>query len=241
MSSSAIFGSVKRRDNPIPPDPPLKPIEVYGRSKYAGEQIVRREMEDPNGMSCSVIRPRTTIGTERLGIFQILYEWISEGRNIYIIGSGSNVFQFVHVQDLVNLSIESALQRKQGLYNAGTDRYGTLREALENLCAFGGKGSDVRGIPYWLSVSSLRLLDRFKLSPLGPWHYLTYHKEFYFDISFPIEELGWKPRYSNDEMLKESYLWYLENKDRLDKERSESSAHRGTLNQGILGVLKKLS
>lgn len=241
MSSSAVLGSVKKSDNPIPPDAPLKPVEIYGRSKYAGEQIVLKEMKNPEGISCSIIRPRTTIGTKRLGIFQVLYEWISEGRSIYIIGDGSNVFQFVHVRDLVTMSMESAFQQKQGIYHAGTDRYGTLREALEKLCEFAKTGSKVKGIPYGVAASWLWLLDQLRLSPLAPWHYLTYHKDFYFDISFPVNELGWKPKYSNDEMLRESYMWYLENKERLKKRHPQSSAHRGTLRQGVLSFLKKIS
>ena len=84
MSSSAIFGSIGSDDCPITHKTKLKPIEVYGYSKLKGEDIVRDEMRSIKGMSCSIIRPRTIIGTERLGIFQILFEWVNEGRNIYL-------------------------------------------------------------------------------------------------------------------------------------------------------------
>ena len=242
MSSSAIFGSINEHDCPITDKTPTHPAETYGRSKLAGERIIQKEMETPQGMSCSIIRPRTIVGSERLGIFQILYEWISEGRNIYIIGNGSNLFQFAHVDDLVDVSIESAIQQKRGFFNIGTDRYRTLREDLEDLCQIANTGSKIVGLPVSLASGSLWLLDKLKLSPLAPWHYLSYHKPFYFDISKPITELGWKPKFSNIEMLKISYKWYLDNKEQLHASTSgKSSTHRSPVKQRAIGLLKKIS
>ena len=238
MSSSAVFGSISESDCPITDKTPTVPIEIYGRSKLAGEQIITKEMENPSGLSCSIIRPRTIIGTQRLGIFQILFEWISEGRNIYIIGNGSNRFQFAHVDDLVDVSISSAVQQKAGYFNVGTDRYRTLREDLEELCRIANTNSKVIGLPVSLAASSLWILDKLKLSPLAPWHYLTYHKPFYFDISKTMAELGWKPKYSNVEMLESSYNWYFNNKDQMSM---GSSTHRSPVKQGAIAFLKKLS
>ena len=235
MSSSAVFGNVTEADCPIQTDPNnLHPIEIYGESKHAAELIIKQEMQISDGLSCSIIRPRTIIGTERLGIFQILFEWISEGRNIYIIGNGKNLFQFAHVDDLVFASIQSCLQRSKSILNIGTDKFGTLRECLSNLCKAAGSKSKVVGIPTWLAIPALYILDKTKLSPLGPWHYLTYHKPYYFDLSHSKKAIGWQPKYSNDSMLIESYRWYLENKNKLNEQRSKNkSAHRGTLKQGI--------
>lgn len=242
MSSSAVYGAINDKDCPINDHTPRRPVEVYGRSKLAGEQIVEEEMRRQNGLSCSIIRPRTIIGTERLGIFQILFEWISEGKNIYIIGDGSNLFQFAHVDDLVTVSIESALQQKSGVFNVGTDQYRTLREDLEALCNAADTGSHVKSIPVWFATTALQILDWLRLSPLAPWHYLTYHKPFYFDISKPMQELGWRPKYSNVEMLKAAYRWYLQNKANLsNKTESSSSAHRSPLKQRALHVLKRFS
>jgi len=242
ISSSAVFGALSKGDCPITDATPRRPVEIYGRSKLAGEERVIQEMNREGGLSCSVLRPRTIIGTERLGIFQILYEWISEGRNIYIIGDGSNVFQFVHIDDVTNVSIESALQCKPGVFNIGTDRYGTLREALESLCRHAGTGSKVLGLPAAPSIGALWLFDKLGLSPLGPWHYLTYHKDFYFDIQQPMDALNWKPKYSNDEMLTLSYDWYMKNSGGFGGgEKSCASTHRSSLIQGVLWILKKIS
>ena len=147
MSSSAVFGNVRAADCPIGLNPPnLHPIEIYGRSKAAAENIVAAGMQNPT-MSCAIIRPRTIIGTERLGIFQILFEWISEGRNIYIIGDGSNQFQFAHVDDLVSVAIETSQKCLGGYFNIGTDRLETFRESLQQFCDLVGTGSRCAHIP----------------------------------------------------------------------------------------------
>src|SRR3546814_4556885 len=50
------------------------------------------------------------------------------------------------------------------------------------------------------------------MSPLVPCHYLSSHKDCHFDVG-PLLERGWRPRYSNAEMLHESYDWYCANHD----------------------------
>lgn len=241
MSSSAVFGNVTQADCPIGLNPPkLHPIEIYGRSKAAAEKVVAEHM-DNGRMSCAVIRPRTIVGTERLGIFQILFEWISEGRAIYIIGDGSNLFQLAHVDDLVSVTLEAGRKRLGGYFNVGTDRFGTLRETLQQLCDLAGTGSRVRSIPYRLAAATLWGADMLRLSPLSPWHYLTYHKPYYFDLEPMFQRLDWRPRYSNVEMLKQSYDWYLANKHELMTKKAAGSAHRSILKQGLLRLVKAVS
>jgi nucleoside-diphosphate-sugar epimerase len=118
---------------PITNDTPRNPVEIYGRAKLAAEELVLQAGRE--GMRVSLIRPRTIVGTGRLGIFDILFNWVRDGANIYVIGSGNNLFQFIHVDDLCEVSIRSALQKVPGLFNVGTDRFGTLREDLGALTA----------------------------------------------------------------------------------------------------------
>ena len=91
----------------------------------------------------------------------------------------------------------------------------------------------------WLTVNTLRVLDWLRLCPLAPWHYLTYHKAFYFDVA-PLLEMGWAPRYSNNEMFRESYDWFLANYDRLAAEKA-GSAHRRPVKEVILTLVKAFS
>lgn len=236
MSSSSIFGAPS--SCPITEQTPPRPIEVYGRGKLAGEQAVREVFSD-GATPLIVIRPRTIIGDGRLGIFQILFEWISEGRNVYVIGDGNVLFQFVHAHDLMDAYMLALDKGQPGIYNVGSDRFGTLREGLENLIRYADSPSKVKGLPVWPSIGALRLLDHIGMSPLAPWHYLTYHKAFHFDVS-PLLQLGWKPRYSNDEMFRECYDWFRNNYDRLTAEKA-GSPHRRPVQEKILKIIKKFS
>jgi nucleoside-diphosphate-sugar epimerase len=236
MSSSAIFGVPQ--ECPITEATPTAPAEIYGRAKLAGEIAVREVCRRAN-LPLIVIRPRTILGEGRLGIFQILFEWIRENRNVYVIGPGTGLFQFVHAHDLMDAYLLALDHGKPGNYNVGTDRFGSVREALERLIQHAGSGSKVKSLPQALTMRSLRALDLLGASPLAPWHYLTYHKPFYFDIQ-NLLGMGWRPGYSNDEMFRESYSWFLENYDRLAAEKA-GSAHRRPVRQGLLWVLKKFS
>ncbi len=236
MSSSAIFGAPS--ECPITDATPFGPAEVYGRAKLSGELAVR-EVSTRTGLPLIVIRPRTILGEGRLGIFQILFEWIRQGRNVYVIGPGTGLFQFVHAHDLMDAYLLALDHAQPGVYNVGAQRFGSVRQALENLIGSVGSGSKVRSLPTGLTMASLRALDWLGLSPLAPWHYLTYHKPFYFDIS-RLLAMGWKPRYSNDEMFLESYHWFLANYDRLAA-ATAGSPHRRPVRQGLLWLLKKLS
>src|SRR3546814_17020100 len=76
------------------------------------------------------------------------------------------------------------------------------------------------------------------MSPLVPWHYLTYHKDCHFDVG-PLLEMGWRPRYSNAEMLHESYDWYCANHDLRINGGQEASPHRSPPRHGLLQPVKK--
>lgn len=236
MSSSALYGLPA--ESPITARTPLRPVEIYGRAKLAGEEAVRQACGNAR-LPLVVIRPRTLLGDGRLGIFQVLFDWIRRGRNVYVIGSGDVSFQFLHAHDLMDFYLLALDSGRPGTYNVGTDRFGTLREALEHLIGYAGTASLVKSLPESLTINALRLLDWLRLSPLAPWHYLTYHKAFHFDVA-PLLAMGWRPRYSNDEMLRESYDWFLAHGVE-SSPRDAGSPHRRALRQGVLWVLRQLS
>jgi nucleoside-diphosphate-sugar epimerase len=232
-SSSAVYGAPKT--NPVTEATAPSPGEAYGRAKYEGELLC--EEYGRTGLDVSIVRPRTIMGHGRLGIFQIVFEWIREGRNVPVLGLGNNVYQFVHAEDLADACILAASQPGPRSYNCGTDRFGTMRQVLEALCSHAGTGSRVRSVPMTPAVWGMKVSSAVGLSPLGAYHALMYGRSMYFDISRASTELGWKPRWSNDEMFIQSYEWYCRNREKVLAARG-ASHHRSAVKQGVLALLK---
>ena len=144
-SSTSVFG-IPPDTGPISNETPTMPVESYGKSKLAGEQVTE-EVCERHGIPLITIRPRATLGAGRLGIFQILFQWIKENRNVYVIGHGNIKFQFIHAHDLMDFYMLAIDAGKTGTFNVGTDRFGTLREDLEELIRYAGSTSKVKSLP----------------------------------------------------------------------------------------------
>lgn len=236
MSSSAIYGAPAHC--PVTAQTPYRPVEIYGRGKLAGETVVRETCER-HGLPLIVIRPRTILGEGRLGIFEILFDWIQDQRKVYVLGSATGGLQFVHAHDLMDFYLLALARQQPGNYNVGTPEFGSLRNDLNDLIAYAGSRSRVVSLPAGPAIAALQALDWLNLSPLAPWHYLTYHKPFHFDVS-PLLALGWQPAYSNQRMLRESYDWFLAHPEAIGQKQG-GSVHRSTVRQQFLGLLKRLS
>jgi len=235
LSSSAIFG---KPPCPVAPGATYAPVEIYGRSKAEGERVAA-EICARTGMPLISVRPRTIIANGRLGIFQILFDWIKNDINVYVIGSGQNKIQFLHADDLIDCYFMLMDLQKPGFYNVGSADYGPLKEDLETLIKHAGSRSKVKQLPGKLTVQTLTALDQLGLSPLAPWHYLTYGEDFYFDLK-PLQDLGYKPKYSNERMLAESYDSFVANYDQYMRLEA-GSAHRKPVKEQLLKVIKLVS
>jgi nucleoside-diphosphate-sugar epimerase len=235
VSSSAVFGAPKA--NPVNEETPSSPGEAYGRAKLEGEERCRSYSD--RGLDVTIIRPRTIMGHGRLGIFQILFEWIREGHNVPVLGRGDNIYQFVHADDLAEACILAAARPGAATYNCGAAKFGTMRETLEELCVHAKTGSRVRSVPMTPAVLFMKLTSALSLSPLGPYHALMYGRSLWFDIAKAQRELGWQPRFSNEEMFAQTYDWYLAHREQVLR-TSGASHHRSAVKQGILALAKHL-
>ena len=236
LSSSAVFGLPQSL--PINESTNRAPIEIYGRSKSAAEEIAL-EVFLGEEERLVIIRPRTILGNGRLGIFQTLFEWIKTNRPIFTIGSGDILFQFIHAKDLLNAYMMAVNSNQHGIFNVGTEDFSTLNNLFYNLINHAGSNSRVVHLPENTTIKVLQLLDKLKLSPLAPWHYLTYHKDFYFDLT-KIKSIGCRSTYSNDQMFFESYDSYVSNYTD-PKAFLKGSAHTSKVDLRLLRILSKFS
>lgn len=231
-SSSAVFGVPAY--NPVTSHTLPTPAEEYGRAKYNAEKIF--SLLSDHGINVAIIRPRTILGTGRLGIFQILFEWIYKGKNIPVLGKGNNVYQFVHAFDLVSACIAAGEIKGMCSYNIGAKTYCSMRETLEAVVKHANSKSRVVGVNKKLARYGMNITSALGLSPLGPYHSLMYGESMYFDISVAEKDLDYKPIYSNIQMFKDSYDWYVKNRDEILSGTLQGSGHQSKLRQGILAL-----
>ena len=237
VSSTAVYGVPDK--HPIEEDDPLAGVGHYGESKIEAEEMCRAFMR--RGLDCVILRPKTFIGPERLGVFEILFDWIREGRRIYVLGDGSNRYQLLAVEDLVEaiaLAASKRAARGQTL-NIGAREFGTVRSDLQALIDHAGSSSRITPIPVRPAEATLRALEIARLSPLVEWHYKTAHRDSFVEVSRAERVLGWKPRLSNAEALIGTYDWYLAHRHELTD--GAGVTHRVPWDQRALGVLKRLS
>jgi nucleoside-diphosphate-sugar epimerase len=237
VSSTAVYGVPEK--HPIEEDDPLVGVGHYGESKIAAEEVCRAFMR--RGLDCVVVRPKTFIGPERLGVFEILFDWIREGRRIYVLGDGSNRYQLLAVEDLVGAILLAASKRaaRGQTLNIGAREFGTVRSDLQALIDHAGSSSRITPVPVRPAETALRALELARLSPLAEWHYKTAHRDSFVDVSRAERILGWKPRLSNAEALIETYDWYMAHRDEVGA--ATGVTHRVPWDQRALRVLKRIS
>ena len=235
ISSTAVYGVPEK--HPIYEDDPLVGVGYYGESKIEAERVCGEYRQ--KGFCVPVARPKTFIGTGRLGVFQILYDWVNTGKKIPIIGNGKNRYQLLEVEDLVDavyLLLTGPQDLCNDVYNVGAKDFGIVLDDMSALCDFAGTGARVMPTPAWLVKPLLALFEKLKLSPLYKWVYGTADKDSFVSIEKIEKALGWAPKHSNARALIRSYEWYLEHRDEI---QTTGITHRVAWEQGILKVFKK--
>jgi len=237
ISSTAVYGVPEK--HPLFEDDPVVGVGAYGETKIIGEQICREFREQ--GLCVTIIRPKTFIGTARLGVFQILYDWVDSGKRIPIIGQGYNKYQLLEVTDLIEAirlagTLESTVTND--VFNVGATRYEQVRQDVGALCDYAGNGSRVMPTPAKIVKPALAFFELIGVSPLYKWVYGTADKDSYVSTEKIESKLGWRPRFSNEDALIGSHQWYLEHKDELQTAKP-GVTHRVGWDQGILSFFKK--
>lgn len=236
ISSTAVYGVP--RAHPLYEDSPLQGVGPYGQSKIEAERLCQQFRSE--GLCIPILRPKTFIGQGRLGVFQILYDWVASGQRIPMIGDGRNRYQLLEVEDLVDAIFRAAtapLATASDTFNVGATRFGTVREDLQALCDYAGSGARPMATPAPLVKAVLALFERLKLSPLYKWVYATADCDSFVSTEKIEKALDWKPRYSNAEALIRSYQWYLDHAAGI--EHGTGVTHRIAWDQGILRLFKR--
>jgi nucleoside-diphosphate-sugar epimerase len=237
ISSTAVYGVPRK--HPVFEDDPLVGVGPYGKSKIMAERVCAEFRRC--GLCVPIVRPKTFVGTGRLGVFQILFDWVESGCRIPMIGPGRNRYQLLEVEDLCDAIYRCATADERlanDTFNVGAREFGTVRDDLTRLCEHAGGGARPIGTPAWLVKPALRIFEMLRLSPLYRWVYGTADKDSFVSTDKIEARLGWQPRFSNSQALIRSYQWYREHQTEADL--ATGVTHRVAWRQGVLRVFKWL-
>ncbi len=234
ISSTALYGVPKHL--PERETDPIAPIGHYGESKQFGENLCLKYHK--KGLKVNVLRPKTFLGPERLGVFTLWFEAIYQNKPVFMLGKGHNLYQLLEVNDLCKAIEAALLSRKSGeIFNVGTDKYDTWAEDLGALIKHAKSKSKIVGFPVKASQAILAVLEKMNLSPIVAWHYKTLPVDSYVSIDKAKKYLSFKPTKSNKEILTESYDWYK--KHRKEFIGNTGTTHRTIWNFKLLDLLNR--
>lgn len=237
ISSTAVYGIPQK--HPIVEGDRCVGVGAYGESKIKAENLCFKAIKD--GLDVTILRPKTFVGTGRLGVFEILFDWIHDGKKIPVIGNGKNRYQLLDVDDLVGAVYLFCIKNDKaynGAFNIGAKNFKTVGEDLGELFKFAKSGSQILPTPPFFVKKALWFFDKIGISPLYQWIYDTADKDSFVSIDKLSKTLNWKPRYSNSEALIKSYTWYIKNYDKI-KLKTSGVTHTVGWKQGILALFKK--
>ncbi len=235
ISSTAVYGIPDH--HPINESDKLDGVGPYGKSKIKAEEECMKLRE--KGFCVPIIRPKSFIGPERLGVFDLLYDWAKDGKGFPMIGNGKNRYQLLDVEDLceaVYLCSTLDKDKVNDTFNIGAKEFTTMREDYQAVLDYAGFGKKIVGLPEKPIILLLKILEAFKLSPLYKWVYETASKDSFVSIEKAETALGFIPKFSNKDALIKNYKWYVEHFDEFKNKSGVS--HRVPWKQGVLRLAK---
>ncbi len=235
ISSTAVYGIPNH--HPLVETDSLVGVGPYGEAKVLAESVCLDYRK--KGMCVPIIRPKSFVGPERLGVFALFYDWAKDGKNFPMIGAGSNKYQLLDVEDLCHAIYLCATKDKNIIndtFNIGAKEFLTMKEDYQAVLDRAGFGKKIIGLPVMPVILALRILEFLHLSPLYKWVYETASKDSFVSIEKAERILGYAPKYSNRQALVRNYEWYLKNLNRFSGKSGVS--HRVPWKQGILRIIK---
>ena len=235
ISSTAVYGIPDH--HPLYETDKLIGVGPYGRAKIAAEEECLKVRE--KGLCIPIVRPKSFIGPERLGVFALFYDWARTGHGFPMIGSGNNRYQLMDVEDLCEaIWLTLTLDRDvvNDVFNIGAREFTTMKEDYQAVLDRAGFGKKIHGFPAKPVIWTLRFLEKLHLSPLYQWIYETACEDSFVSIEKAEKKLGFDPKFSNKDALLRNYEWYLANLKSF--EGASGVSHRVPWKQGILRVAK---
>ena len=137
-SSAAVYGPTKI--TPIKENYNKNPISPYGRTKLECEKLAEKYAR--LGTAIIGLRYFNVYGrrNENLGVIMNFFNEIRMDRPPKIFGSGSQLRDFVYVEDVAKANLQAMNSKtKSGFFNIGTGNVTSLKKLAELMIALSGK------------------------------------------------------------------------------------------------------
>lgn len=144
-STRQIYGRPRRL--PVDESHPIEPVDVNGISQHAAEQLHLLYARVYGMRACSlrltnVYGPRLRLADSRQGVLGVFLRQALDGETLRLYGDGSQVRDFLHVDDAVEALLAAALEPAATgeAFNVSHDEVLSLRAAADAIVAATGTG-----------------------------------------------------------------------------------------------------
>jgi UDP-glucose 4-epimerase len=193
-STRQVYG--KPEYLPVDETHPIRPVDVNGINKFAGEQY-HLVYSKVYGLRACALRltntygPRMRVKDARQTFLGIWIRLLLEGKPLAVYGDGAQLRDFNYVDDCVDALLMAAADdvTNGNVYNLGSHEVVSLHELAAALTSL-REGAEYRKVPFPPDREAIDIGD--------------YHGDF----SLIERDLGWRPRVGIDEGLKKTVEYF---------------------------------
>lgn len=196
VSTDEVYGSLSLDDESkgFTEQTPLAPNSPYAASKASGD-LLCRAWHETYGFPVVITRCSNNYGPYQFPekLIPFMYSRAMRDEPLPVYGDGQNVRDWIHVDDHCKGILLALTQGQAGaIYNFGGNAERNNVQVVQEVLNFCGKPES---------------LIRFVKDRPG------HDRRYAMDYSFAQKELGFSPSKSFEEGLKETLLWYRDNRD----------------------------
>ena len=196
ISTDEVYGALGKTGKFVE-TMPLKPNSPYSASKASADLIVRAYYQT-YGMPVNITRCSNNYGPYQFPekLIPLMINNCLKEKDLPVYGDGMQVRDWLHVNDHCT-AIDTVLHKgKDGeVYNIGGNNEKTNIEIVKLIVKTLGK--------------SEKLIKHVKDRP-------GHDRRYAIDNTKITNQLGWKPKYTFEEGIKETIQWYLDNREWID-------------------------